>query len=75
MTARRKWIDLGNGARMREPTKAAAAFHRQTQAENRAMKRRIEADTCGWGRWEEPEGWSTPTFSHTVSMVDGKTDH
>jgi hypothetical protein len=48
MSGRRKWIDLGNGARMREPTKAAAAFHRQQQAENLAMKRRIEADTCGW---------------------------
>jgi hypothetical protein len=39
------------------------------------MKRRIEADTCGLGRWESPEGWDRPTFSHTVTMVDGKTDH
>jgi hypothetical protein len=39
------------------------------------MKRRIEADTRGLGRWESPEGWDRPTFSHTVTMVDGKTDH
>ncbi len=75
MTGCRKWIDLGNDARMREPTKAAAAFHRQQQAETRAMKRRIEADTCGLGRWEEPEGWSRPTFSHTVTLVSSRTDH
>jgi hypothetical protein len=43
---------------MREPTKAAAAFHRQQQAESLAMKRRIEADTCRLGRWESPERWS-----------------
>jgi hypothetical protein len=42
---------------------------------NRAMRRRIEADTCGLGRWEEPEGWSSPTFSHTVTLVDGNADH
>ena len=39
MSARRKWIDMGNGVRMREPTKAAAAFHRQTQAEMRQLGR------------------------------------
>jgi hypothetical protein len=75
VSGRPKWIDLGNGARMREPTKAAAAFHRQQQAENLAMKRRIEADTCGLGRWEKPEDWDRPTFSHTVTMVSGRTDH
>jgi hypothetical protein len=75
MTARRKWIDLGNGARMREPTKAAAAFHRQQKAENCAMQRRIEADTCGLGRWEQPEDWDYPTFTHTVTHVDGNADH
>jgi hypothetical protein len=60
---------------MREQTKTAVAFHRQQKAETRAMQRRIEADTCGLGRWEQPDGWSHPTYSHTVSMVDGKTDH
>jgi hypothetical protein len=60
---------------MREQTKTAAAFHRQQKAETRAMARRIEADTCGLGRWEQPDGWSHPTYSYTVTMIDGKTDH
>jgi hypothetical protein len=60
VSGRRKCIDLGNGARIRESTKAAAAFHRQQQAENLAMKRRIEADTCDLGPWESPEGLGPP---------------
>lgn len=39
------------------------------------MARRIEADTCGLGRWEQPEGWDYPTFTHTVTHVDGNADH
>ena len=75
MSARRKWIDMGNGIRMQEPTKAEAVAHRHQQARNRAMQRQLEADTCGLGRWEEPEGWNHPTYSHTVTHVDVNADH
>ena len=75
MSARRKWIDLGNGVLQRELTKTEAAFHRQQKATNAAMQRRIEADTCGLGHWQQPEGWNYPTFSHTVTHVDGNADH
>jgi hypothetical protein len=75
MSARRKWIDLGNGVRKRELTKTEAVFHRQQKAQNAAMARRIEADTCGLGRWEQPEGWDHPTYSHTVTDVDSNADH
>jgi hypothetical protein len=75
VSARRKWIDLGNGVRQRELTKTEAAFHRQQKATNAAMQRRIEADTCGLGHWQQPEGWNYPTFSHTVTHVDGNADH
>ena len=75
MSARRKWIDLGNGVRQRELTKTEAAFHRQQKATNAAMKRRIEADTCGLGRWQQPEGWNYPTYSHTVTHVDDNAEH
>jgi len=60
-------IEMGNGVRMRQPTKTEAAQHRRQKAQNAAMQRRIEADTCGLGRWEQPEGWDYPTFSHTVT--------
>jgi hypothetical protein len=50
-------------------------LNRQQKAEKRALQRRIEPDTCGLGRWEQPEGWDYPTYSHTVTMVDGNTDH
>ena len=38
------------------------------------MQRQLEADTCGLGRWEEPEGWNHPTYSHTVTHVDANAD-
>ena len=57
-----KWIDMDGGVRIREPSKAAAAAHRKKQAQDRAMQRRIEADTCGLGHWREPAGWCTEPF-------------
>ena len=45
MSARRKWIDMGNGVRRQVPTKAEAAQYRRLKAQNAAMARRIEADS------------------------------
>ena len=63
MSARRKWIDMGNGLRVQQPTKVAAAFHRQQQVETRAMERQQQANTCGLGRWEQPEDWVWHTLT------------
>jgi hypothetical protein len=70
-----KWRDLGNGIRQSVPTQAAAAFHRQQEREKRAMQRRVEANTCGLGRWEQPEDWNRLAYSHTVTHVDANSDH
>ena len=68
---RRRWIDIGNGIRQRQITPAHAAYVKQRQAEDRAMKARIEADTCGLGHWQRPEGWDCTPYSHTVTAVEG----
>ena len=75
VSARRKWIDVGNGVRMRQPTKTEANFHRQQKAQNVAMQHRIEADTCGLGDWRQPQGWGSEPFSHTVTMVADNMGH
>jgi hypothetical protein len=64
---------MGNGIRQRQMTPAQAAVAKQRQAEDRAIKARIEADTCGLGYWERPSGWDCGSveFSHTVTMTDG----
>jgi hypothetical protein len=53
---RRRWVTVAPGHRVLPPIPAAAAAHRERMARERAMERRIQADTCGLGHWERPEG-------------------
>lgn len=58
-------------AKRRHWSPASQAFYRQRRAEERALERRIQDDTCGLGNWQRPEGWDRTPFSHTVTTVDG----
>lgn len=68
---RRRWVEIGNGIRQRQMTPAQAAYVKQRQAETRALEARIQADTCGMGHWQRPEGWDRAPYTHTVTVVDG----